>query len=341
MKLPNGFGSVYKVKGNRRNSWVARVTTGWAEDGKQLKYYVGSYKTRAEAISALTEYNKNPIGERSGITLNALFEEWVNLKYETISKSTRETYNAAWKHLSKLSDMQFQDIKTSHLQDVITSMSKAGLSKSSCHKVKVLAGLLYQYAMADDIVSKNYAELVKLPEETAKGRECFTEIEIKAIEKLAEDDQWANSILILIYTGMRIGELLKLTKFNIDLKAMTITGGSKTEAGKNRTIPIHPKIQNYIRQWYNTDGSYIINRNGQRILVDYYRTQLYYPTLEKAGVRNLVPHSTRHTFASLLSKAGANTKAIQEIIGHADYSTTANIYTHTDLEELRQAIEKI
>jgi site-specific recombinase XerD len=58
-------------------------------------------------------------------------------------------------------------------------------------------------------------------------------------------------------------------------------------------------------------------------------------------VRDLVPHSTRHTFASLLNKAGANTKAIQEILGHADYSTTANIYTHTDIDELKKAIEKI
>lgn len=341
MKLPNSFGSVYKQSGNRRKPWVARVTTGWTEDGKQIKYYVGSYKNRAEAIAALTEYNKNPIGERSGITLGALFDEWANLKYENINKSTRETYNAAWNHLSKLSDMQFQDIKTSHLQDIIATMSKSGLSKSSCAKVKVLAGLLYQYAMSDDIIGKNYAELIKLPEETAKGRECFSDLEIKAIEKLAEIDQWANTILILIYTGMRIGELLKLTRFSVDIDNMVITGGSKTEAGRNRVIPIHPKIQGYIRQWYNTSSSYLINRDGQRILVDYYRTQLYYPTLDKAGVRSLVPHSTRHTFASLLSKAGANTKAIQEIIGHADYATTANIYTHTDLEELRSAIEKI
>lgn len=341
MRNPNGYGSVYKLKGNRRRPWIARKTIGWTEDGKQLYYTIGYFETRAKAMVALAEYNKKPTNERSNITLGELYEEWAQSKYDKISLKTRQTYETAWNHLSQLANMKVKDIRKSHLQAIIDNMSKNGLSHSSCHKVKVLAGLLYKEALADDIVDKNYAELIELPGKEEEEREPFSDLEIKAIEELAKTDEWANTILILIYTGMRIGELLSLTKFNIDVDNMLIIGGSKTEAGKNRIIPIHSKIQEYIMYWYNKNSSYLINKNGEKIRPDYYRKYLYYPTLEKAGVRKLTPHSTRHTFASLMARANVDPVYIQKIIGHADYSTTANIYTHLDIQELKKAIEKI
>lgn len=72
-----------------------------------------------------------------------------------------------------------------------------------------------------------------------------------------------------------------------------------------------------------------------------FRNRMYYPALEKAGVRKLSPHKARHTFASMLNKAGANKVYIQKLIGHANYAVTANTYTHSDVEELRKAIEMI
>lgn len=341
MKLPNGYGSVYKLSGNRRRPWIARKTVGWDENGKQLYYTIGYFETRSKAMAALAEYNKNPIGERGDIILEDLYEEWSKSKYEKLSKSTIETYSAAWNYLSKLGNEKFKDIKTSHIQNIIDNMVQEGLSRSSCQKVKVLAGLLYKHALADDIVDKNYAEMVELPGKEKKKNEIFTDLEIKVLKSKANEVEWVDTILIFIYTGMRISELLTLTKFNIDIENMVITGGIKTDAGKNRIIPVHPKIQPYIRKWYNTKGSYLINRDGEKITTNYYRKYLYYPALEKAGVRKLTPHKARHTFASLAAKAGVDTKSIQEIIGHADYSTTANIYTHIDIETLRKAIEKI
>lgn len=275
MKLPNGYGSVYKLSDNRRKPWIARKTVGWNTNGKQQYYTIGYYTKRQDALDALAEYNKNPIGERGNITLGGIYEEWSKSKYPKLSKKTIETYETAWKHLSVLKNERFKDIKTSHIQEIIDSMDDEGLSYSSYHKVKVLAGLLYKYALADDIVDKNYAELVELPERDTKEKKPFNDFEIKSIEKLAETNIWANTILILIYTGMRIGELLKLTKFNIDIKNMIITGGSKTEAGKNRIIPVHPKIQKYIKYWYNTNSDYLINKNGEKIRIDYYRKYLY------------------------------------------------------------------
>lgn len=218
---------------------------------------------------------------------------------------------------------------------------KKKLGKSSCQKAKVLAGILCKKAMVDDIINKNYAEAIEPHDEETQEREFFSDMEIRKIEELTKTHKWAKAILIMIYTGLRIGELVTLTKFSVDMDKQVITGGIKTEAGKNRVVPINPKILGCVNYWYETEGSYFINRDGEAIRDNYFRKYLYYPTLEKAEVRRLSPHSTRHTFASLLNRAGANTKAIQKLIGHADYSTTANIYTHTDIEELRKAITSI
>ena len=76
-------------------------------------------------------------------------------------------------------------------------MAAKGLSHSSCHKVKVLAGRIFKAAIADGIVSQNYASLIVLPNEKPR-QEIFSDFEIKALERLAETDIWAGTILILI-----------------------------------------------------------------------------------------------------------------------------------------------
>ncbi len=293
-------------------------------------------------MAALAEYNKKPIGERGNITLQELYGEWSRGRYPELSRSTRESYSGAWKYLSELENEEFRDIKTSHIQGIINKMTKDGMSRSSCHKVKVLAGLIYKYALADDIVDRNYAEMVELPAEKKKEQEIFTDLEIKKLEDAVGKVEWVDVILIFIYTGMRISELFELTKFNVDIKNMIITGGIKTDAGKDRIIPIHPKIQEHVKKWYAVPGSYLIsNSKGNKMDVGNFRNRMYYPALENVGIRKLNPHKARHTFATLLNKAGVDKVYIQQLIGHSDYAVTANIYTHPDAEELRSAIERI
>ena len=91
MNLPNGFGSVYKLSGKRRRPWVARKTTGWTFDednGKSYPIYqfVGYYATRAEALTALTEYNKDPYDLKSNvITFDEVYEKWTDEHFPKVS----------------------------------------------------------------------------------------------------------------------------------------------------------------------------------------------------------------------------------------------------------------
>lgn len=344
MKNPNGYGTVYKLSGKRRNPWIARITTGWEiVDGKQKQLYqtIGYFEKKQLAMDALALHRVNPVSPKANITLKELYEEWSAGKYEKISKPTVDCYKAGWKHLSKYSDAKFKELRTNHIQTVIDTCHKNKMSRSSLEKIKVVAHMLYDYAMQNDVVNKNYAEFIELPKAEREEKSIFTDLEIQKLEK-AENAPWVDTILILIYTGMRINELLSLTKFSVDMDAQVITGGLKTDAGKNRVIPIHPKILKYITKWYNKKGDYLIcNEQGKHISDNYYRKKFYYPALKTVGARELNPHCCRHTFASLMRKAGADTKSIQMLMGHAKYSFTADTYTHVDIEELKKAITTI
>src|SRR5690606_31595497 len=245
--------------------------------------------------------------------------------------------------IAKLKDVPVRLIKTSDLQDIINSMVEEGLGRSSLEKAKTLCGILMDIALNDDIIEKNYAKAIKLPPARKPKKEAFTDLEIRQIEKAAETgDIWAGTVLILIYTGMRVGELVALTRFQVDAENWIITGGIKTDAGRERPMPVHSRILPYVRYWYETGGPRLIHRDGRPLSVNYYRKYLYYPALQRAGVtRHLTPHATRHTFATLLARAGVQPAHIQALMGHSDYSVTANTYTHLAVEELRRAIEAI
>jgi integrase len=214
------------------------------------------------------------------------------------------------------------------------------MSRSSLHKIKTLAVMLNSYAVQHDITQKNYASFIKLPKWVKSEKEAFTDVEIKKLFDSVGSEKWADTILIMIHTGMRINELLSLTKFQIDLTNNVIKTGSKTDAG-NRVIPIHAKIKPLIVTRYEEAEDYLFSNQRKRIDPNNYRRHLYYPTLERLGIRRLTPHSCRHTFASLLARAKVQTVNIQKLLGHTDYSLTANVYTHPDVLELQTAINQI
>lgn len=337
MRNPNGFGCVYKRSGNLRKPYRAIVTLD-VENNKQIRKTIGNFETSKDARKALALFDKGAIVPKENITLKELYEEWSPQKYKQVAFKTAEYYSCGWIYLKPLYNTKVKDLRSSAMQRLLDDVSEEW-SQSTVRSIKVLLSLLLKYASQNDIVIKNYASFLKLPKEAKRETKIFTELEIKAIE--LSELQWADTVLIMIYTGMRISEMLSVTKFNVDLKEMTIKGGIKTDAGIDRIIPIHPKLETIIKRWYETSGEYLINKNGKKITADNYRTDMYKPVLKKIGVSVLNPHACRHTFATLLAKAGADVLGIQKIIGHSEYNTTAKIYTHTDIELLRKAIAKI
>ena len=143
---------------------------------------------------------------------------------------------------------------------------------------------------------------------------------------------------MLIYTGMRIGELFALTLD--DYHGRYVVGGEKTEAGRNRVIPICPEGRGYFQYFAEqATGAQLLSGYAGQHTPNNFRRRDYYPLLNKLEITRKTPHATRHTYASRARKAGMPPEVLQKILGHADYHTTASIYVHTDVEELLRAVE--
>lgn len=341
MKKANGNGSVSKLSGIRRKPYIARVTLGWDEKtGRQIRKTIGTYVTQKEAQKALIDYLDNPYDlDLSNILFKDVYEKWSKLKYPKVSHSAILGYQSAYNNVEKLHNMKIKDIKARHLQEAIDSCSKGQATKK---KIKFLFGQMFAYAMQNDIITKDYSEFVDIGKASEESkREPFSNKEIELLWKHIDDIEFIDTILIMIYSGFRMGELLELETKNIDLINMTMTGGLKTEAGKNRLVPIHPKIFPLIEKRYNKDNQYlIINFKGKKMKYDNYYKEKFIPIMEQLNMKHR-PHDCRHTFATLLSNANANATAIKKMIGHESYATTEKIYTHKDIEELRKNVELI
>ncbi|MCC8181907.1 MAG: site-specific integrase [Clostridiales bacterium] len=355
MKRPNGAGTIARLPGTRKKPFAVVLTEGWDENtGRQKRRYIGYYATYGEAELALAIYRADPTPKRD-ITWEMLYNEWHAVNSAAWSPQLAANYRSAWNYMSPLHRLKVADTRTGQLQRIIDGAKyipqhregerpkpvRAG--RSTLEKIRTLMKQLLDYAVQNDIIEKNYADFVRLPKKERVEKEHFSDVEVEKIRQAAEAGiPYADCVYMMIKTGLRISEFLSLDRFSVDLENGTLTGGLKTDAGRNRVVPIHPTWLPYVRSWLARDGERLICReNGKGYSVKLFRERCYYPALAAAGVRQLNPHCTRHTFASQLAAKGVPTLEIQHLMGHTDYAFTADTYTHVDLEPLRSAINQI
>ncbi|MCD8331515.1 MAG: tyrosine-type recombinase/integrase, partial [Oscillospiraceae bacterium] len=120
-----------------------------------------------------------------------------------------------------------------------------------------------------------------------------------------------------------------------------LQGGIKTEAGKNRIVPVHPKIVPYVKKLLATDTEYLITRNGEPMLTSYYRRKCFQPIAEALGCPEATPHWCRHTFATRLHNAGADPLTTKWLLGHSTKGDVTNRYTHATIATLVKEIRKL
>jgi integrase len=339
VRHPNGYGSIYKLSGKRRRPFIVRKTTGWDEDGTQLFQTLGYFERRDLAIKFLAEYNANPYDVNSSITFSELYEKLMNRKTSKISDSNIKGYKMAYSISQPLHDLKFTEIRAEHMQNVIDSCGK---SYETVKKMKTLYNQLYDYAMEHDIVKKKYSEYISMPEkEQSDIHKPFTKEEIDALWENVDKVEYVDMVLILIYTGFRIGELILIKNDDINMKDEYFKGGIKTAAGKGRIVPFNKKIVPLIKSKYEQGHEYfIVNAfNKQMKYENFYREK--WPAIIDILDSDHLPHDCRHTCATLLDNAGANKLCIKRILGHASGDITDKVYTHKDIEELRKAINLI
>ena len=367
-KRENGDGTIRTVKGANGTKYYAYAPARYEYVGgirKCVREPLGVFRKKADAKDALSEYARHPTSKYN-YTLQMVFDAWKAEAYPDIGKSTQDGYSAAWIQICnaspELPGKRFKDIVTSDMRAVLDfwmephqietvakdgsrRMKKTGpLSMSSMTKIKAVFTQLFRYAMSNNITDRNYASLVKIPKGAEAGSiRAMTAEEFSILEKSYQKVPGGEAVLALCYLGFRVSEFCQLSSASYNPNTHTLTGGLKTEAGKDRVVPVHSKIRPIVERWAadGTDPLYA-DKKGNYYNKDSFTANVWKPAIEALGLpSDLTPHSARHTCATRLAAAGARPEDIKEILGHADYSITANTYINQDTATLTKAMELV
>lgn len=343
LKLPNGFGQITRLKQPLRKPYRVMITVGHTDTGRsktQLLKPEAYFESYNDAYMALIEYHKNPYKEAEHMTLAQLFDEWLPLQEDKVSASTFRRYRSVFKRLAKYQSMEVKLIRPRVIQEIMSELNNQSAHIKS--DVKSLLNVLFDYAVINEISDKNHARNCRIDIDTKSEQEhhiSFTDEEMTVLWENISDTyvQW---ILIQCYTGMRPDELCKVELANINLDEGYLIAGSKTEAGMNRIIPIHPCIKDFIVRQMKISSLY----GSQFLLSDHFNQHKYpYEPYKKHfyRVRDRLkldsrhkPHDCRKFFITEAKKYQLDEYAIKRIVGHKITDLTENVYTERNISWL-------
>lgn len=341
-KRANGAGSVYK---RRNGQYIATITLGYAIDPdgtmhRKTKSRV--FDRRKDAVAALAEMKQEK--RRDIPTLRQLYDRW--LPTHKADKKTIGCYTAAFKHFRDVESMRLDSITIEDLQE---SIDESGCGRRTQENMRTCLSLMYKYAIPRHLIPDdlNLAHYLHVSGESAAPRESFTDVQIEMIRKVGTEE--SKDVLMMIYLGFRPSEYLALTADSFDAETGAFIGGAKTDAGRDRTVTVSPKIRHLVDERVSR-GGYI---SGKRWTLKAFTEKVFYKALEQAGIDNPIitvagdtprhkytPHSCRHTFATLMKRAAGSDKDKLALIGHTSDEQLRD-YQGVAIEDLRKITDAI
>ena len=367
-RRPNNTGTVVKLSGKRRTPYCARIMSDERDiiTGKKKQVCIGTFATREEALNALSIYslkrsssitneearNLAPdlfdrIQEKTQKRVPTFYEIYQILddeEFSKLSKSARNGYSSWIKHFETIYNRTIDNITLADLQYIFDNdKSKGG---TQMH-MKVLCSKIFKYAVIHQYIPRDfdYTSYIRTAEFKQSTKHYpFTVDEVKKLQSV--DTSEAHILLIYIYTGLRAGELLHINRDNIHIDekcdddgterliSYMITG-SKTKAGKNRIVPIHDDIKQFVIDELLKpdkrliDCTYVSLNNTILVTVNGYLKATH------------TMHDTRQTFASLCQLYKVDVYARKKILGHKLKDITFDIYTTASKNKLYEEVNKI
>lgn len=344
-RLPNGFGQISEIKGKGlRKPFRAMITVGKSEIGRPICKLLkpeAYFETYNDAYAALLDYNRNPYELSNDITIEELFKKWSEEHFKKL-KSTDSAKNirCAWSHCTSIYQMKVKEIRARHMKAMI---EESPTSQGNKVLMKMILNMMMDYAVEYELVDHNYARDFKIDKiDKSKGRgtgahNTFTDEEMDVLWSHVNDSIWIDMMIIQCYSGWRPIELCSLRKEDIDLSIRSVTGGSKTEAGRNRQVPIHSKIVHLIEKYIDeTPSEYLFGE----LTYEQYR-YAFHNELKRIGLEDHTPHDCRVRFVTAAKNCGMDEYAIKRIVGHAIGDLTERVYTKRDFAWLKTEIEKL
>lgn len=237
-----------------------------------------------------------------------------------------------------------EKLERSWIETYIGHMRNIGKkTRSIVRSISALRGL-FNFLIADGTLTHNPLEDIEIPKYSPPIPEVLSEQEVLELLRLPNGSKTSlrdRMILELLYaTGLRVSELIKLKKSDINLEAGFIIASGKRS--KERVVPLNVYSKETIRTYLeqeNPVGGYLLpnKRGGMLTRQAIWKIMRKYAT--KMAKDHLSPHTMRHTFATHLLEGGADLRSVQILLGHEDISTT-QIYTHVDSKRLREIHKK-
>ena len=338
----SGTGSVYKLSGDRKRPYYAVL--GGVSTGRM-------YATRQEAESALELMLSTSRPDLFSYTLDDCYDAWSDVAYRDMGRSSRRGYELSWSYVPESLRQKFaRDVRTDDFQAVIDGLQARGLSDSTANHVKFLYSKLCQWMMQRDLITKNYAAFLVVQKTEHRRIVTFSAEEVAKIQALANGDsedravQTAMLTMIFLFTGMRISELFTLSVSSIHLEAPVpyLQGGVKTEAGKNRVIPIHRRILPFFQFFCDrAEGDLMVSGFCGNKRPDGWRSRDYAKMLESLGISYRVPHNTRKTMATNAAQAGVDQIALAKLMGWTDIDVGTKYYIAPEAAYLAAELDKL
>lgn len=307
------------------------------------KRKVFSAKTRKDLMLKIAMYKDNAINHTE--SFRTIADMWEEQKQEKISRGTWRSYAAPLKDVVKrFGDMEMDKISPRDIQKWLNSLN---LSYKSTLTRKGIISMIYDYAMVElDMDIKNPCDRVKVDTRLPRGhRDALTPEEIQAIKDTTKDEFLLAPLIL--YTGARVGEAMAITYKDIDYKKKVIhitksvdhignkpvISTTKTVNGI-RDVPLLPQLEALIPKGkgYVVSGAEPLTKSA---------LAKRWAKWEKDHNVKFDRHSIRHTYASILYESGIDVKAAQKLLGHANFSTTMDIYTHLSDQHLKDATDKL
>lgn len=368
-RRPNGSGTVVTLSGRRRKPFCAKVTLDERNpvNGEKKRLVIGTFETYQEALNALSLYSltkNNTISKKEAMEIDSEVYQKVQEKmskkvptfldiyyildkddFSLLSPHTQNNMHGAIKHLKKLHYLKIDQITLKMIQDVF---DEDGSNHGTQVHMKTICTKVFRYAVVNQYISRDddYTSYIRVAKyEESDMHRPYTINEILALKRAGTPE--AHIMLIFIYTGLRINEMLNINRDNIHIDekcdddgterliSYMITG-SKTKAGKNRIVPIHDDIKQYVidellkPEKRLVDVSYP-NFTNRTVLIKVNKLLDTHHTM----------HDTRKTFATLCQMNNLNVYIRKKVLGHRMNDITFDVYTNESKNRLWTEINKI
>lgn len=317
-------------------------------DGKRKIFYG---KTQREVMEKIMRFEEE---KEAGPLFSTLVDEWEAERERDIAYETMRVYQIRIGMAAKrFKNVRVKAITPKMIQMYIQHLAGMGLAYKTVSSYLSVLNLVFKYAVVNGFIDNNPTEMVQVPANLSRTpRELPSDEDIKKIIQ-SVNLPFGLYAYLLLYTGLRKGEALALTYQDIDYENETININKSLyyERGKGyapkikkpktksgiRSIPLLKDLKAFLP--YQDIGIVFPGKQGS------YMPSWEYDTAWKnyskeAGI-SCTAHQLRHGLATFLFEAGIDEKDAQEILGHADISTTKNIYTHIRDSRRKQTAEKL